>query len=348
MRSITHDIDHGTGAIHAREQTNPAAPVSRHRTSDPAPLRHPPWSVFGVRTGPRPRTGGGRVDAVTTERRVDVRVNDPDWLRDAYERATVAEVAAERGVAVKTVSRRFATLAITARPVGEQASRQRRWELNDPEWLHREYEHRSTRDIADELGVNPQQVLAALHRHDIGVRSGPDTFRMRHPELHDPAALSARVADTSVADVAAVSVHAALRRHGVHSTHRYNGKRPIQPPPDDVVEQWWDTDATIIGIARRGGVSVNTAAIWLAKIGIFVNDMGVADGLRDGGIDLRHWPIIGTSAGSFAAAAIDTQLGFDHVAALWERYIDAAPRPVRGASSTPHHRSRRPDQLAPC
>ncbi len=53
--------------------------------------------------------------------------------------------------------------------------------------------------------------------------------------------------------------------------------------------------------------------------------MGVADGLRDGGIDLRHWPMIGTSAGSFAAAAIDTQLGFDHVAALWERYIDAAP-----------------------
>lgn len=64
----------------------------------------------------------------------------------------------------------------------------------------------------------------------------------------------------------------ALRRHGVHSAHRCNAKRPIQPPPADVVEQWWDTDATIIRIARSGGVSVNAAAIWLAKIDIFVND----------------------------------------------------------------------------
>ena len=55
-------------------------------------------------------------------------------------------------------------------------------------------------------------------------------------------------------------------------------------------------------------------------------DMGVADGLRDGGIDLRHWPLLGTSAGSHAAAAIDTQLDFDHVATLWELYIDNAPK----------------------
>lgn len=54
--------------------------------------------------------------------------------------------------------------------------------------------------------------------------------------------------------------------------------------------------------------------------------MGVADGLRDGGIDLRQWPILGTSAGSHAAAAIDTQLAFDHVATLWEHYIDNAPK----------------------
>lgn len=55
-------------------------------------------------------------------------------------------------------------------------------------------------------------------------------------------------------------------------------------------------------------------------------DMGVAAGLRDGGIDPRRWPLLGTSAGSHAAAAIDTQLGFEHVATLWEHYIDHAPK----------------------
>ena len=55
-------------------------------------------------------------------------------------------------------------------------------------------------------------------------------------------------------------------------------------------------------------------------------NMGVADGLRDRGFDLRRPALIGTSAGSHAAAAIDTGLSFDHVATLWSRYLDGASR----------------------
>lgn len=61
-------------------------------------------------------------------------------------------------------------------------------------------------------------------------------------------------------------------------------------------------------------------------------DMGVADGLRDRGIDPARPALLGTSAGSHTAAAIDLGLSFEHVAALWERYIDGASprRRIRG------------------
>lgn len=55
-------------------------------------------------------------------------------------------------------------------------------------------------------------------------------------------------------------------------------------------------------------------------------DMGVAEGLRDRGFDLRRPALLGTSAGSHTAAAIDTDLTFDDVATLWERAVDGAPR----------------------
>lgn len=53
-------------------------------------------------------------------------------------------------------------------------------------------------------------------------------------------------------------------------------------------------------------------------------DMGVADGLRERGFDLRQPALLGTSAGSHTAAAIDSGLTFDDVATLWARYIDGA------------------------
>lgn len=50
--------------------------------------------------------------------------------------------------------------------------------------------------------------------------------------------------------------------------------------------------------------------------------MGVADGLADRGFDLPRHPMVGTSAGSHAAASIDTGLTFDDVAQIWETFVD--------------------------
>lgn len=58
--------------------------------------------------------------------------------------------------------------------------------------------------------------------------------------------------------------------------------------------------------------------------------MGVADGLAERGINLGRWPMVGTSAGSHAAATIDTQLEFDDVATLWQTVIDGSARFRRG------------------
>lgn len=63
----------------------------------------------------------------------------------------------------------------------------------------------------------------------------------------------------------------------------------------------------------------------------FGYNMGVADGLRDGGIDVARWAIVGTSAGAHAAAAIDTGLDFEHVARMWEDIVGRQPRFRRSA-----------------
>jgi NTE family protein len=51
--------------------------------------------------------------------------------------------------------------------------------------------------------------------------------------------------------------------------------------------------------------------------------LGVAHGLRDGGIDISVGPLIGTSGGSHAAVAIAAGLGFDDVAPIWRQYVES-------------------------
>ncbi len=51
--------------------------------------------------------------------------------------------------------------------------------------------------------------------------------------------------------------------------------------------------------------------------------LGVAQGMRDEGIDLVGAPLMGTSGGSHAAFAIATRMSFDEVAAIWQPYVDS-------------------------
>lgn len=53
--------------------------------------------------------------------------------------------------------------------------------------------------------------------------------------------------------------------------------------------------------------------------------MGVADGMRAGGVDLRRWPMMGTSAGSHAVATIATGQRFDTIADIWGERVEASP-----------------------
>ena len=52
--------------------------------------------------------------------------------------------------------------------------------------------------------------------------------------------------------------------------------------------------------------------------------MGLAEGLRDGGVDIATSPLLGTSGGSHAAVAIATGMTFDDIAPIWEEYVDKA------------------------
>jgi hypothetical protein len=153
--------------------------------------------------------------------------------------------------------------------------------LDDPEWLAKGYEQNSAAAIARNLDINPQMVVAALKRHGIALRTRHEEWRRHNPELYDRDALERRIDQTSVDEVAQrlgvskVAVHAALNRLGGHSSHRFDGKRPMSPPDSSTLDRWWAWDGTVRGVARRAGVSVNTAAIWLAQVGIFVNDDSV-------------------------------------------------------------------------
>lgn len=51
-------------------------------------------------------------------------------------------------------------------------------------------------------------------------------------------------------------------------------------------------------------------------------DMGVAEGLLDEGVDVRQGPMIGTSAGGYAVAALAGGIAFDQIADLWTRYTE--------------------------
>ncbi len=68
-----------------------------------------------------------------------------------------------------------------------------------------------------------------------------------------------------------VGVQAALKRHGSGSPHRFDCTRLNRP---DVTRLFavWEAEQTIKGVARTFEVSPNTAAIWLASVGVFVKD----------------------------------------------------------------------------
>jgi predicted acylesterase/phospholipase RssA len=62
-------------------------------------------------------------------------------------------------------------------------------------------------------------------------------------------------------------------------------------------------------------------------------NLGVADGLIEGGIPVDHGPMLGTSAGSWAAAALATGISCDEIFDMWDANADM-PRPARVIDAT--------------
>ena len=151
-------------------------------------------------------------------------------------------------------------------------------QLDDAQWLADQYAIKSAAQIARDLDINPQMAVVALERHGISRRSSEEEQRRHHPLLHDRNALEAAIASTSVRDVASelgvtiVAVQVALARQGGQSVHRFNGRTPMTSPDETSLVGLWELEGTLKGVARRTVVSVDTAAIWLARIGIFVSD----------------------------------------------------------------------------
>lgn len=52
--------------------------------------------------------------------------------------------------------------------------------------------------------------------------------------------------------------------------------------------------------------------------------LGLADGLRESGIDIATSPLMGTSGGAYAAVAIATGMTFDEIAPIWELHVEEA------------------------
>jgi hypothetical protein len=74
------------------------------------------------------------------------------------------------------------------------------------------------------------------------------------------------------------TVYLALERHGIDVTHSpwiNHGYVRLTSPVEAVLRPMWEAEETIKGVARQLSVSVNTTAVWLADIGIFVKDTPV-------------------------------------------------------------------------
>ncbi|MDC3402517.1 hypothetical protein OAX95_01115, partial [bacterium] len=121
-----------------------------------------------------------------TRRRPHPQLDDPDWIAAAYAGRTITDIANELDVSVSTVSAALQRHRIPLRNSSAARTLKQPAQLRDPDWLRVRYEHATATEIADELGINPQMVYAAMSDHGIERRTPPATQRSHsHPQLDD-------------------------------------------------------------------------------------------------------------------------------------------------------------------
>lgn len=207
-------------------------------------------------------------------------LEDAGWLAEQSATRSASSIARELGVAPGTVLRALRLHGIPIRSGTALRRATRRPELDDAEWLTEHYSRMSAEAIAAELGVAPSTVLRALRMHGIAVRGVRDKQKFRTPAVLDDADwLRQEYTSKSGAQIAAElgvsipGVHKAMRRLGVEADGPWvrRDTTRLEAPSSTRLEQAWLTNESIKGVARTFGVSVPTAAVWLADIGIFRN-----------------------------------------------------------------------------
>jgi Mn-dependent DtxR family transcriptional regulator len=210
----------------------------------------------------------------------DPQLADRDWLEAAYANSTILDVASRLGVAPATVSRALEVHGIDRHPPLPRTHI--RSELDDADWLRAQYATRPMSMIAADLGVAEATVQTAMVRLRIERRTREESNTLSRPDLLDtPDQLAEALETAKVFEIAAElgvavpTIHKALKRQGIQSPRRYHGWVRHQRPSTTELQEAWDAEETIKGVARHFGVSVNTSAVWLAQIGVFISDTPV-------------------------------------------------------------------------
>jgi DNA-binding CsgD family transcriptional regulator len=208
-------------------------------------------------------------------------VDDVTWLTEAAATRSSQVIATELGCAPATVQRAMRRLDIAPRPANRDL---RPAELDDRAWLADQYEHASAETIAQLLGCAPATVNRALRRQGITIRSRNDQRHKMPARVYDEAWLRTQYeAGRTPAQIArelGVStplVYKSMARLGIELDGPWvrGNSRRLKRPPKRRLEQLWKRHGTIKQVARELDVSVNTAAVWLADVGIFVKEVPV-------------------------------------------------------------------------
>lgn len=215
-------------------------------------------------------------------RRSNVVLDDPEVLGEAYRSSrSIAELAERIGVSAATVRRAMIRHGIDRLARNRNRRPSSAAVLDDRGWLADRYRVRTGVEIADDLGVSTTAVYAAMKRHGIDRRSTSSRLPLRKPELSDVDWLAHVLEHDSSVGVAGKlgvspgTVTTAYRRAGIDpsSTTRLfaRGRRHPRPPARELLAAW-HAEETYRGVALRFAVAPNTAAVWLAEVGVFVSD----------------------------------------------------------------------------
>ena len=211
-------------------------------------------------------------------RRTVALLDDPVLLAGAYRISTIAELAQQVGVSAATVRRALVRHGIDRLPRNRNRRPPTAQMLDDVEWLRERYRTHTGVEIAAELGTTPRTVYAAMARHGIERRSEPGILQLRRPQLADPTWLKTAVerrSSSAVAEALGVSpgtVSTAYERVGIDpasTTQLYARGHPLLRPSPEQLRTAWHTEDSFRGVGRQLGIAPNTAAVWLAEIGIF-------------------------------------------------------------------------------